>query len=293
MTLDNKTPHGTAFTVSIEAASGVTTGISAFDRAHTIQVAVAADACPDDIVQPGHVFPITARLGGVLMRAGHTEAGCDFASLAGLEPAAVICEIMNEDGSMARLPDLLTFAGRHGFRVGTIAGLINHRAASETLIERVASRPIQTAHGEFILHVYRERIFGTVNLALVKGDISACQETLVRVHEPFSVLDFFGVGKHAYPIDEAEAAIAKNGHGVIVLMHRPESSEEIIQKVADPSGKALRGARWDPRIYGIGAQILRDLGVGKMRLLAYPRKMPSMKGFSLEVVDFLPPESEK
>ncbi|MCL2075289.1 MAG: bifunctional 3,4-dihydroxy-2-butanone-4-phosphate synthase/GTP cyclohydrolase II [Betaproteobacteria bacterium] len=290
MTHNNKTPHGTAFTVSIEAASGVTTGISAFDRARTVEAAIAANACPEDIVQPGHVFPITARPGGVLMRAGHTEAGCDLAQLAGLEPAAVICEILNEDGSMARLPDLLEFAGRHGFKVGTIADLIHHRAAFETLIERVASRPIQTAHGEFMLHVYHERIFGTANLALVKGEIPIGEETLVRVHEPLSALDVFGLGRRAYSIDEALAAIARNGHGVIVLMHRSESGEEILKRFLPSADKALRSARWDPRIHGIGAQILRDLGVSKMRVLANPRKLPSMTGFSLEVVGFIPPD---
>ncbi|MCL2022654.1 MAG: bifunctional 3,4-dihydroxy-2-butanone-4-phosphate synthase/GTP cyclohydrolase II [Betaproteobacteria bacterium] len=290
MTHNNKTPHGTAFTVSIEAASGVTTGISAFDRARTVEAAIAANASPDDIVQPGHIFPITARPGGVLVRAGHTEAGCDLAQLAGLEPAAVICEILNEDGSMARLPDLLAFAQRHDFKVGTVADLIHYRAASETLIERVASRPIQTSHGEFMLHVYHERIFGTANLALVKGEIPVGQETLVRVHEPLSVLDFFGLSRRAYSIDEAEAVIARNGHGVIVLMHRPEGSEEILKRFLPSADKALRDTRWDSRIYGIGAQILHDLGVSKMRLLANPRKLPSMTGFSLDVVGFLPPE---
>jgi len=291
MTHDNKAPHSTAFTVSIEAASGVTTGISAFDRAHTIQVAVAANARPQDIVQPGHVFPITARPGGVLVRAGHTEAGCDLALLAGLEPAVVICEILNEDGSMARLPDLLTFAKRHGLKVGTIADLIHHRAASETLIERVASRPVQTPHGEFMLHVYRERISGMANLALVKGEIPADKETLVRVHEPLSVLDFLDPDGHAYSIDKAEAMIAKNGHGVIVLMHRPEGSAEILRRFAASTEDVAQGIRWDPRIHGIGAQILHDLGVRKMRLLSSPRKIPSMTGFSLDVVGFLPPDS--
>lgn len=289
MTHDNKSPYSTAFTVSIEAASGVTTGISAFERAHTIRVAVAANARPEDIVQPGHIFPITARLGGVLVRAGHTEAGCDLALLAGLEPAAAICEILNEDGSMARLPDLLTFARRHSLKVGTIADLIHYRAASETLVERVASRPIQTPHGEFMLHVYFERISGTANLALVKGEIPADRETLVRVHEPLSVLDFLDSSGHAYSIDEAEAVIAKNGHGVIVLMHRPEGSAEILQRFSASRDEASRGVRWDPRIHGIGAQILHDLGVRKMRLLASPKKIPSMTGFSLDVVGFFPP----
>jgi 3,4-dihydroxy 2-butanone 4-phosphate synthase/GTP cyclohydrolase II len=291
MTHDNKTPYNTAFTVSIEAAQGVTTGISAFDRARTVQAAVAKNATPDDIVQPGHIFPITAKEGGVLVRAGHTEAGCDFAHLAGLEAATVICEVLKEDGSMARLPDLLEFAAKHGFKVGTIADLIHYRAASETLVERVASKLVQTPHGEFTLHAYRDRTSGTAHLALVKGEIPFGAETLVRVHEPLSVLDFLDPKGHpgAFTIDEAQAAIARNGHGVIVLMHRPEGSAEILDRL-NPDAAALNAAanpKWDPRIHGIGAQILKDLGVQKMRLLSSPRKIPSMTGFSLEVTGFV------
>ncbi|MDR3159191.1 MAG: 3,4-dihydroxy-2-butanone-4-phosphate synthase [Zoogloeaceae bacterium] len=302
MTRDNRTPYNTAFTISIEAAEGVTTGISAFDRARTVRAAVARNATPDDIVQPGHVFPITAKEGGVLVRAGHTEAGCDLTRLAGLEPAAVICEVLKEDGSMARLPDLLEFARVHGIKVGSIADLIHYRAASETLIERVASRPVQTAHGEFILHAYRDKASGAAHLALVKGEIPAGNETLVRVHEPLSVLDFLDPQGQmaAFSIDEAEAAIARNGHGVIVLMHHPEGSEEILTRLAAnaPANRMRRQFKWDPRVYGIGAQILRDLGVSKMRLLASQRKMPSMTGFSLEVTGFvaalkLEPEAER
>ena len=292
MARNNGTVYGTAFTVSIEAAEGVTTGISAADRARTIQVATAKDAVADDIVQPGHVFPIMARPGGVLVRAGHTEAGCDLAAMAGLEPASVICEIMNDDGTMARLPELLEFAKTHGLKIGTIADLIHYRASSETLVERVHSKPVTTAHGEFTLHAYVDRSGGATHLALVKGDIPASGETLVRVHEPLSVLDFLDpAGKRqSFTLDEAQAALAKAGHGVIVLMHRPEDGEALLARLAGDKPKTQ--PKWDPRTYGIGAQILRDLGVTKMRLLSSPRKMPSMTGFGLEVTGFVPSPAE-
>ncbi|MBS1190613.1 MAG: 3,4-dihydroxy-2-butanone 4-phosphate synthase [Rhodocyclaceae bacterium] len=292
MARDNKAPLSTAFTVSIEAAEGVTTGISAADRARTVQVAVAKNATADDIVQPGHVFPIMARPGGVLVRAGHTEAGCDLAGMAGLEPSSVICEIMNDDGTMARLPQLLEFAKEHGLKIGTIADLIHYRAASETLVERVLVKPVATAHGEFNLHAYVDRASGATHLALVKGTIPAGGETLVRVHEPLSVLDFLDPGSkpQAFSIDEAQAALARNGHGVIVLMHRPEDGEALLNRLTSKGPRAQ--PKWDPRTYGIGAQILRDLGVTKMRLLSSPRKMPSMTGFDLEVTGFVPSPTE-
>ncbi|MDR0529082.1 MAG: 3,4-dihydroxy-2-butanone-4-phosphate synthase [Zoogloeaceae bacterium] len=286
MTRDNRTPYGTAFTISIEAANGVTTGISAFDRARTVQAAVARHAGPDDVVQPGHIFPITARPGGVLVRAGHTEAGCDLAQLAGLEPAAVICEVLKEDGSMARLPDLLAFAKQHGVRIGSIAELIHYRAASETLVERVYSSMTRTPHGDFMLHAYRDNASGSAHFALVRGEIPPEEETLVRVHEPLSVLDFLNPRQRAgaFGIEEAEEIIARHGHGVIVLMHHAEDSDTLLKRLAEPAPPA--SGKWDPRIYGIGAQILRDLGVRKMRLLSSPRKLPSMAGFSLEVTGF-------
>ena len=292
MARDNKTPLGTAFTVSIEAAEGVTTGISAADRARTIQVAVAKNATPDDIVQPGHVFTIMARPGGVLVRAGHTEAGCDLAAMAGLEPSSVICEIMNDDGTMARLPQLMEFAQEHGLKIGTIADLIHYRAASETLVERVFSKPIATPHGEFTMHAYVDQASGATHLALVKGSIPAGAETLVRVHEPLSVLDFLDPAskEQSFSIDQAQAAMAKFGHGVIVLMHRPEDGEALLNRLTRKGPRAQQ--KWDPRTYGIGAQILRDLGVTKMRLLSSPRKMPSMTGFDLEVTGFVPSTSE-
>lgn len=293
MARDNKTPYGTAFTVSIEAAEGVTTGISAHDRARTIQVAVAKNATADDIVQPGHIFPITARPGGVLVRAGHTEAGCDLAQLAGLEPSSVICEILKEDGTMARLPDLIEFAQEHGLKIGTIVDLIHYRASSETLVEKVLSKPVTTAHGEFTLHAFVDRASGATHLALTKGDIQPGVETLVRVHEPLSVLDFLDPGSRvsSFSVDAAQQAIAKHGHGVIVLMHRPEDGEALLQRLtAEPGTK--RQVKWDPRSHGIGAQILRLLGVRKMRLLSSPRKMPSMTGFELEVTGFVASPNE-
>ncbi|NJD25946.1 MAG: 3,4-dihydroxy-2-butanone-4-phosphate synthase [Betaproteobacteria bacterium] len=293
MARNNGTQYGTAFTVSIEAATGVTTGISAADRARTIQVAVARNAAADDIVQPGHVFPITARPGGVLVRAGHTEAGCDLAGMAGLEPASVICEIMNDDGTMARLPELIDFAQTHGLKIGTIADLIHYRAASEKLVERVTSKTIATAHGEFALHAYVDRAGGATHLALVRGNIPPGEETLVRVHEPLSVLDFLDPGskQQSFTIDEAQAAMARHGHGVIVLMHRPEDGDALLSRLSG-QGQAAPRQKWDPRTYGIGAQILRDLGVTRMRLLSSPRRMPSMTGFDLEVTGFVTSPSE-
>ena len=292
MVRDNRSPMGTNFTASIEAAEGVTTGISAHDRARTVQVAVAKDAKPSDIVQPGHIFPITAQPGGVLVRAGHTEAGCDLASLAGLTPAAVICEILKDDGTMARLPDLVVFAAEHGLKIGTIADLIHYRSANESFVRRIVERDIETTHGRFKLVAYRDKPTGSSHLALVKGEIKAETETLVRVHEPLSVIDLLetGVGPHSWGVGEALAAIASNGNGVAVLLNCSQSDDALQARLLDDSPDARASRRSDRsadlRTYGIGAQILRDLGVGRMRLLAAPRKMPSMAGFGLEVVGY-------
>jgi 3,4-dihydroxy 2-butanone 4-phosphate synthase/GTP cyclohydrolase II len=285
MARDNKSQFSTAFTVSIEAATGVTTGISAQDRSRTVQAAVARNAGPEDIVQPGHIFPITAKPGGVLVRAGHTEAGCDLAQMAGLEPSSVICEILKDDGSMARLPDLIEFASEHGLKIGTIADLIHYRSRNETLIERTLSKTVQSAHGEFTLHAYTDRTSNEVHLALTKGEIDPENETLVRVHEPLSVLDFLDPtgGRHTFTLDVAQAALARAGSGVIVLLHRPESGQDILAALGEPIAAKRPAAKWDPRIYGIGAQILRDLGVRRMKVLSSPRRMPSMTGFDLEV----------
>ena len=282
---DNQAQHSTAFTVSIEAAEGVTTGISAGDRAVTIRAAVKRDAGPRDIVQPGHIFPLRAQPGGVLVRAGHTEAGCDLAALAGLEPAAVICEILKDDGTMARLPDLVEFAQTHGLKIGAIADLIHYRSQTESLVERVADRLIQTVYGAFRLVAYRDKCAGETQLALVKGEIHADRETLVRVHEPLSVMDFLDVtgGGHSWPILGAMERIAEAQCGVVVLLHRPETAAALLARIAPAPAPARK---YDLRDYGIGAQILRDLGVGKMRLLASPRKMPAMDGFGLEVTGY-------
>jgi len=282
----NRSGHGTNFTASIEAAEGVTTGISAADRARTVQVAVAPEARPSDIVQPGHIFPVMAQPGGVLVRAGHTEAGCDLARLAGLTPAAVICEIMRDDGAMARMPDLEEFAQRHGLLIGAITDLIHYRSRTERLVERIAERPLTTPHGAFRLVVYRDKISDATHLALVRGPVAPDVETLVRVHEPLSVMDLLDAdnASHSWTIPGALAAIAKAGRGVVVLLHRPESAAELRERALSDSPSPP--AKMDLRNYGIGAQILRDLNVGRMRLLAKPRKMPSMAGFDLEVTGY-------
>jgi len=294
MARDNGTVHGTNFTVSIESAQGVTTGISAADRAHTVWVATRPTARPSDIVQPGHVFPVVAQPGGVLMRAGHTEAGCDLTQLAGLTPAAVICEIMNDDGSMARLPDLVPFARQHGLKIGTIADLIHHRAATESIIERVGSRVVELPAGRFELYVYRDKPSGAPHLALVSGSITPQRETLVRVHEPVSVLDFLDAraSTHSWPVPRALAAIAAAEAGVLVLLNCADTPERLLgkfdaQRALDAGEEVARAPRMDLRTYGIGAQILRDLNVGNMKLLARPRKMPSMAGFGLHTTGYV------
>ena len=291
----NGSSHGTAFTVSIEAAEGVSTGISAADRAHTTRVAVAADATPGDIVQPGHVFPLMAQDGGVLMRAGHTEAGCDLAALAGLEPAAVICEIMNEDGTMARLPDLERFAERHGLKIGAIADLIEYRSRTESLIARRASRPLRTAWGTLQAVLYRDVAGDGAHLALVHGTpAEATEPVLVRVHEPLSVLDALdadGAG-HSWSLPAALQRVLAGPCGVVVLLNAGEDGAALLRRFDTLDATlppAPRGGAAALRTYGIGAQILRDLGVRRMRLLAAPRKMPSMTGFGLEVDGFEPP----
>jgi 3,4-dihydroxy 2-butanone 4-phosphate synthase/GTP cyclohydrolase II len=292
MVSDNRTVNGTAFTSSIEAADGVSTGISAADRAHTVRTAVAPRAKPSDLVQPGHVFPVMAQPGGVLVRAGHTEAGCDLTQLAGLTPAAVICEILKDDGSMARLPDLVDFARVHALKIGAITDLIHYRSQTERLIERVGERPILTAEGEFRLVTFRDKLTDATHLALVRGEIAPDREALVRVHEPVSVVDLLDHGSrtHSWTIAAALATLGKADCGVLVLLHRPESALELRQRAV--SDQVRPEIRMDLRNYGIGAQILRDLNVGRMRLLARPRKMPSMAGFGLEVTGHLeaPPE---
>ena len=291
MVANNRSVHGTAFTVSIEAASGVTTGISAADRALTIKVAAAAQAKAEDVVQPGHIFPLIAQPGGVLVRAGHTEACCDLAQLAGLYPAAVLCEIMKDDGTMARLPDLIEFGKAHGLKIGTIAALIHFRSQTESLVERVAERDIATAHGSFRMVAYREKISGAIHVALVRGAIDPDTPTLVRVHEPLSMLDLLDTasGAHSWGVHEALATIGAAESGVMVLLNCAESAAQLAERVADQT-KPRPTAKMELLTYGIGAQILRDLDVGKMRLMATPRKMPSMTGWDLQVAEYVQPQ---
>ena len=295
MAANNLTVHGTNFTVAIEAAHGVSTGISAADRAHTIRIATRANAKPEDIVQPGHVFPLVAQPGGVLARAGHTEACCDFARLAGLNPAAVLCEIMNEDGTMARMPDLVPFAAKHGLKLGTIADLIRYRSITETLVERVSEKTVSTPYGPFQLHAFHDKTVDEVHLALTRGDIQPDVPVLTRVHEPFTSLDLFDFdnGHHAYSVAEAMRIVATEGKGVIVLLRRHESAVTILERFSTDVAAPKRTAKWDPRMHGIGAQILRQLNVKKMRVLAWPKKIPSMAGFDLEVVEYVPPGNER
>jgi 3,4-dihydroxy 2-butanone 4-phosphate synthase/GTP cyclohydrolase II len=287
MVQENGLQLATNFTMSIEAATGVTTGISAGDRARTVLVAADKNAKPADIVQPGHIFPLRAQNGGVLVRAGHTEAGCDLAQLAGLTPASVICEILKDDGEMARLPDLIEYAKLHGLKIGTIADLIEHRSQHEKLVERVSRRKIQTAYGEFDLATYVDKTTQRTHLALVKGEINQDVETLVRVHEPLSVMDFMEqkTAGSSTSVHQAMTKMAGADASVLVLLHRAETPADLLARASGDAAAGQHG-HWDPRSYGIGAQILRDLNVGKMRLLATPHKMPSMAGFGLEVTGY-------
>jgi 3,4-dihydroxy 2-butanone 4-phosphate synthase/GTP cyclohydrolase II len=297
MATRNGGKYSTAFTVSIEAAEGVTTGISAADRAITVQAAVAKNATAHDLVQPGHIFPLQAVDGGVLMRAGHTEAGCDLAQLAGCSPSAVICEIMKDDGTMARLPDLQLFAAEHGLKIGTIADLIEHRSQKESLIQKMGTRTLHTAYGEFTAHAFQDKPSSGVHLALVKGSWQPQDTVLARVHEPLSVIDLLDQDRtmHSWSLDESLKRINAEGRGVIVLLNCGESASQLLAQfegTARPAQAPERG-RMDLRTYGIGTQILRDCGVKKMTLLGNPRPMPSMVGYGVEVVGYLPKTEQK
>jgi 3,4-dihydroxy 2-butanone 4-phosphate synthase/GTP cyclohydrolase II len=291
----NGTKMGTAFTISIEAAEGVTTGISAADRARTVQAAVAPNATAADLVQPGHIFPLQAVDGGVLMRAGHTEAGCDLAAMAGCTPAAVICEIMKDDGTMARLPDLQQFAAEHGLKIGTIADLIEHRSRTESLIEDLGSRPLNTAFGAFTARAFRDQPSGALHLALIKGSWTPDTAVPVRVHEPLSVLDALEVGRsmHSWSLETSLRHLETCGCGVAVLLNCGESAEQLLAQFQGTarSAQAPERGRMDLRTYGVGAQILRECGVHKMELMGQPRRMPSMAGYGLEVTGFTPKEN--
>jgi len=293
MVANNQASQGTNFTVSIEAAEGVTTGISAHDRAHTIRTAVRRDARAEDLRQPGHIFPLMAQPGGVLTRAGHTEAGCDLTRLAGLEPAAAIVEILNDDGTMARRPDLEKFAQRHRLKMGTIADLIRYRLEKERSVERIAEQVITSEFGPFRMFCYEDHVNRTVHLALVAGELSDKRVPLVRVHLKDTLGDVVGIRDHAmgWPLRAAMARIAQEGHGVIVILRPDETPRDLMDAVqslgrdaAPPSPQA--GAKV-LRTYGIGAQILRDLGVTRMRVLSAPKQMHGLSGFDLEVVEYV------
>ena len=294
MVNENNTPYNTNFTVSIEAATGVTTGISAADRARTIQVAVGRESGAEDIVQPGHIFPIMAQPGGVLRRAGHTEAGCDLARLAGYSPAAAIVEIMNEDGSMARRPDLEQFAAKHDIKIGTIVDLIHYRIANEHTVTRVSSNKMETKYGEFDVHSYKDSISGSLHLAFTQGEIKAQEPLLVRVHIPNAVRDICDVynSSHtSWSFSDALQKIAEEGNGVAVLLSGEDYGQGLEQNLANvlnkPSEAYQSNRGGSDLTIGTGSQILRDLGVGKMRLLSFPAKFNAISGFDLEVVEFV------
>jgi 3,4-dihydroxy 2-butanone 4-phosphate synthase/GTP cyclohydrolase II len=296
MVSDTNADHSTNFTVSIEAAEGVTTGISAHDRAQTIRAAVRRDARPEDLRQPGHIFPLMAQPGGVLTRAGHTEAGCDLARLAGLEPAAAIVEILNEDGTMARRPDLEAFANHHQLKIGTIADLIRYRLEKERSIERIAEQDIQTEFGVFRMYCYEDHVNRTVHLALVRGQLQASTVPLVRVHLKDTLRDVVGIKDDllGWPLRSAMQRIAKEGGGIVVILRPEETARDLmdaVRSIGQPETTAQRtpgapGAKV-LRTYGIGAQILRDLGVSRMRVLSAPKQMHGLSGFDLEVVEYV------
>ncbi|MBL1319734.1 MAG: 3,4-dihydroxy-2-butanone-4-phosphate synthase [Methylophaga sp.] len=294
MVLDNQASYETNFTVSIEAARGVTTGISASDRSKTIKAAVKADAKPEDIVQPGHIFPVKALPGGVLTRAGHTEAGCDLAQLAGKDPSAVIVEILNEDGSMARRPDLEVFAKEHDLKIGTIADLISYRLENEMTVQRLSQCHLPTQQGDFELYSFEDTVSNQVHLALVVGDITGDKETLVRVHMADPLSDLLGTTRDAshHPLYKVKQQIQDAGKGVLVVLRQPNQNKQLAAKVEryqqQDQGEAVAAASnsWDLRTFGVGAQILADLGVKKMRVLGTPTKLTGLSGFGLELVGY-------
>jgi 3,4-dihydroxy 2-butanone 4-phosphate synthase/GTP cyclohydrolase II len=294
MVSDTDEHHATNFTISIEAAEGITTGISAHDRARTIQAAVAPGARPEHISQPGHIFPVMAQPGGVLTRAGHTEAGCDLARLAGLEPAAAIVEILKSDGSMARRPDLEIFAKEHDLKIGTIADLIRYRLDTERNVERIAEEVVETEYGEFTLYCYDDHVNRAVHVALVKGDLESVDTPLVRVHLQDTLGDVIGVqsGSHGWPLSNAIKRIAEEEVGVIVLLRDQESSRDFMDsfeslKQQHDDLEDRRSGDDVLRTYGIGAQILRDLGLSKIRVLSAPKHMYAISGFDLEITEYV------
>lgn len=291
--------ESTNFTVSIEAAEGVTTGISAADRATTVLAAVKSDAQPQDLVQPGHIFPLMAQPGGVLVRAGHTEAGCDLARLAGFSASSVIVEILNEDGTMARRPDLEDFAKAHDLKIGTIADLIQYRIQNEKTVERVSSCALPTEHGEFQLFAYQDVIGNDMHLALVKGDIGPDRPTLVRVHVQNTLCDIFESTRDCgWPLRRAMDQVSTAGEGVIVVLRNYDTARDIVHRIQDYKWHGVddqipqrkEGQDDDLRTIGVGAQILTDLGVRRMRVMSAPKHLHALAGFELEVVEFVSTE---
>jgi 3,4-dihydroxy 2-butanone 4-phosphate synthase/GTP cyclohydrolase II len=295
MVSDTDVRRTTNFTISIEAAEGVTTGISAHDRARTIQAAVAPAAQASDLRQPGHIFPLMAQPGGVLARAGHTEAGCDLARLAGLEPAAVIVEILNDDGAMARRDDLVKFARRHELKIGTIADLIEYRLRMEESVEIIGETEVETEFGAFRLVCFEDHVNRAVHLALVRGLLDAKTPTLVRVHRQDTLSDVLGLhapGLHR-PLRDALQLIADHDHGVAVILRPEESARDLMRSVQglarspEPEIGTRRHRSMDFRTFGIGAQIVRALGVRRMRVVGAPKQMHALSGFGLEVVEYV------
>lgn len=286
MVLDNTSPHHTNFTVSIEAAEGVTTGISAHDRAHTIRTAVASDAQPAHLSQPGHIFPLTAQPGGVLVRAGHTEAASDLAALAGLEPAGVLVEILAEDGTMARRPALEVFAAKHGLRIGTIADLIRHRLENEKTIERVRDVDVDTEFGAFRLVVWRDLVRGSLHYALVRGTVDDGAPVLTRVHVRNTLSDVLHLRRDdlGLTVTAALRRVADEGRGVVVVLGEGEDDAAVLDALAGKSVKAKIDPVREWRRHGLGAQILADLGVRHLRVLGTPRRLVGLAGFGLDVV---------
>jgi 3,4-dihydroxy 2-butanone 4-phosphate synthase/GTP cyclohydrolase II len=296
MVSDTDRERRTNFTVTIEAAEGITTGISAYDRAHTVRTAVAPNARPDHLRQPGHIFPVMAQPGGVLTRAGHTEAGCDLARLSGLEPAAVIVEILNDDGSMARRPELELFAQAHGLKIGTIADLIHYRIQNEQTVERICDCDFPTEYGKFRLYAYQDQIDNKLHLALTMGSVADGQPVLVRVHGRNLLCDLFGARRDdvSLPLRSAMKKIAEEGRGVLVVIRKEEDTKSLVERIHQYSmedhGVAIQAADEsgdDWRTTGTGAQILADLGVRKLRVMGAQKKYLGLSGYGLEVVDYV------
>ncbi len=296
--------ESTNFTISIEAAEGVTTGISAADRARTVAAAVNPDARPEDLVLPGHIFPLMAQPGGVLVRAGHTEAGCDLARLAGSRPAAVIVEILNEDGTMARLPDLEVFAREHELKIGTIADLIEYRVRNEKTVERVTQCHMATEYGDFTLIAYQDVVDNEVHLTLVKGNPQADRPCLVRVHVQNSLCDLLhDTDKDCgWPLRTVLRQINESGEGVVVILRNHDTARDIVQRIQERKWQDAAAGKQpaqpndkerELRTFGVGAQILTDLGVTKMRVMSAPTNMHALAGFHLEVTEFVSNEDFK